>query len=296
MSGKIAIILATVLVLVAGCNKRPKGVLSDKEMVQLMADMEVAEIYIQENSNVMYSDSMRDKTVQFILEKRGIDKAQFDSTMTWYGRNIDVYQELYKKVDVELGRRLKKAVGEESAEQVKSGSDLWPYSRHLVMSELANSNALVFSFMSDQIEKGDKLNFKLRAKGLDTSSAMLGVDYENGLSTYSFSNQVSTEKIDLSLQLDTMSKVKRIYGYFRPKKSLQSPVWLDSIALERVPYDSTQYYKIFSQRKVYIPQKRQPVKKDTVVVDEQDADLQKILTEDGGLNAQQRISKEIHPK
>ena len=284
MSKKPAVILAMILVILSACDKRPKGVLSDKEMVQLMADMEVAEIYIQNNSNVMYSDSMRDKTVQYILEKRGLDKAQFDSTMSWYGRNIDIYQELYKKVDEELARRQKKAVGEESAETMQAGSDLWPYSRHLIMTELADANGLKFSFTSDQLEKGDKLNFKLRSNGLDYSSAMLGVDYDNGLSSYSYANQSGSDKIDLSLQLDTSMTVKRIFGFVRPKKALQSPVWLDSIALERVPYDSTQYYRIFSQRKVYAPKKREPVKKDTLEIDEQDANLQNILTEDGGLN------------
>lgn len=290
MPKKLTLILAMVLVILSGCDKRPKGVLSDKEMVQLMADMEVAEVYIQNNSNVMYNDSMRDKTIQYILEKRGLDKAQFDSTMSWYGRNIDIYQELYAKVDTELARRQKKAVGTEAAEAAQSGADLWPYSRHLIMSGIADIPALNFSFMSDQIEKGDKLNFKLRANGMDYSSAMLGVDYENGLSSYSYSNQNASNKIDLSLQLDTLLKVKRIFGYVRPKKALQSPVWLDSIALERVPYDSTQYYRIFSQRKVYTPKKREPVKKDTVTIDEQDANLQKILTEDGGLNSREERS------
>lgn len=284
MPAKLILILAMVMVVLSGCGKRPKGVLSDKEMVQLMADMEVAEVYIQNNSNVMYNDSMRDRTIQYILNKRGIDKTKFDSTMTWYGRNIDVYQELYKKVDVELGRRQKKAVGGEALEAVQSGLDLWPYSRHLIMSEIADMAALNFSFESDQIEKGDKLNLKLRTNGMDYSSAMLGVDYDNGLSTYSYSNQNSSNKIDLSLQLDTSLAVKRVFGYVRPKNKLQTPVWLDSIALERVPYDSTQYYRIFSQRKVHTPKKREPVKKDTVEVDEQDANLQKILTEDGGLN------------
>ncbi|MDE7437173.1 MAG: DUF4296 domain-containing protein [Muribaculaceae bacterium] len=295
MQTKLFLILAMILVILSGCDKRPEGVLSDKEMVQLMTDMEVAEVYIQNNSNEMYNDSSRDKTIQYIIEKRGIDKAQFDSTMTWYGRNIDIYQELYKKVDAELAKRQKNAIGGDAMATVQQGSDLWPYSRHLIMSEMAQNNSLNFSFVSEQIEKGDKLNFKLRANGLDYSSAMLGVDYENGLSTYSYSTQNATDKIDISLQLDTFLTVKRIFGYVRPKNKLKRTVWLDSIALERVPYDSTQYYRIFSQRKVYAPKKREPVKIDTVEVDEQDANLQKILTDDGGLNMKEEKSLRTNP-
>ena len=47
--------------------------------------------------------------------------------MTWYGRNIDEYRDLYGKVDVELAARQRAVTGMEDTDIVST--DLWPYSR-----------------------------------------------------------------------------------------------------------------------------------------------------------------------
>lgn len=294
MGIRLSILLPFICLLFIGCDKRPKDVLSDDEMVKLITDMEIAEIYIHDNTQTMYNDSMRDKTMQYILDKRGIDKAKFDSTMTWYGKNIDIYRDLYAKVDAELTRRQNIALGEDVGETMKPGTDLWPYSSHLLISDLGNINALVFSFTSDQIEKGDRLNFRAKTFGLKSGSALLGVDYDNGMSAYSYTNQNGNDRVDISIQIDTAKNVKRIFGYVRSKDVKQMPIWLDSIALERMPFDSTQYYRIYSQRKGYEPKKREIIKPDTVKQDEEDAKMNSILENDGGLNIEDRPIKTKH--
>ena len=287
MLNRLTLILIICLMLIAtGCRKRPKGVLSDDDMVQLIADMEVAEVFIQQHGEMLYNDSARDKAVQWVLDRRGIDRADFDSTISWYGKNMDTYSNLYAKVDEELAKRQRQATGDESA-IIQSGKDLWPYSRHLIMSELMNSNAITFSLPGDEIEKGDRLNLKMRTRGLQSGAVLLGVDYDNGTSSYYHTNQNGSSKIDVSLQTDTSKTVKRIFGYVRAKE-LNKTVWLDSISLERIALDTTLYYRIFSQRRGSLPSKRVPVKKDSIVKDEQDADLQKILSEDGGLNVEEK--------
>ncbi|MDE6339568.1 MAG: DUF4296 domain-containing protein [Muribaculaceae bacterium] len=272
MIRKLPFMLLAVVIALSGCNKRPKGVLSDKEMVQLIADMEVAEVYIQQSNQSFYNDSSKDKAVQWVLNKRGINKADFDSTITWYGKNIDVYYDLYAKVDAELAKREKKATGE-SGDIVISGSDLWPYSKHIVLSELSNSNSVKFSILTDEVEKGDRLNLKMRTKGLQNGSVLIGVDYETGPTSYASHNHNGNNRIDISLQTDSARVVKRIYGYVRAKDSKQMPVWLDSIALERLPIDSTQYYRIFSQRKSYAPVKKVVEKIDSIKLSEQSGEI-----------------------
>ena len=217
MLNRLTLILIICLMLIAtGCRKRPKGVLSDDDMVQLIADMEVAEVFIQQHGEMLYNDSARDKAVQWVLDRRGIDRADFDSTISWYGKNMDTYSNLYAKVDEELAKRQRQATGDESA-IIQSGKDLWPYSRHLIMSELMNSNAITFSLPGDEIEKGDRLNLKMRTRGLQSGAVLLGVDYVNGTSSYYHTNQNGSSKIDVSLQTDTSKTVKRIFGYVRAK-------------------------------------------------------------------------------
>lgn len=261
------------LLLGAGCNKRPKGVLSDDEMVGLIADMEIAEVYMQQHNSGYYNDSIRDSAVQWALDKHGLSKADFDSTMTWYGRNIDDYLNLFGKVDAELAKRQNRAIGETEKNLVST--DLWPYSRHILISENAPSNGLAFSLPLNDIPKGERITWKMRLKGLSSGNVLLGVDYDNGMSSYTYQTQNGNSKIDLTLQTDTAYNVKRVFGYMRTKEDHSLPIWIDSIALQQLPLDSTEYYRIHSQRKYSGFHKRViSEKKDTI---EEDSKIGAIL-------------------
>lgn len=267
------------LLLGAGCNKRPKGVLSDDEMVGLIADMQIAEVYMQQHNSGYYNDSIRDSAVQWALDKHGLSKADFDSTMTWYGRNIDDYLNLFGKVDAELAKRQNRAIGETEKNLVST--DLWPYSRHILISENAPSNGLAFSLPLNDIPKGERITWKMRLKGLSSGNVLLGVDYDNGMSSYTYQTQNGNSKIDLTLQTDTAYNVKRVFGYMRTKEDHSLPIWIDSIALQQLPLDSTEYYRIHSQRKYSGFHKRVKVseKKDTI---EEDSKIAAILEDTEG--------------
>lgn len=267
------------LLLGAGCNKRPRGVLSDDEMVGLIADMQIAELYMQQHNSGYYNDSIRDSAVQWALDKHGLSKADFDSTMTWYGRNIDDYLNLFGKVDAELAKRQNRAIGETEKNLVST--DLWPYSRHILISENAPSNGLAFSLPLNDIPKGERITWKMRLKGLSSGNVLLGVDYDNGMSSYTYQTQNGNSKIDLTLQTDTAYNVKRVFGYIRTKEDHSLPIWIDSIALQQLPLDSTEYYRIHSQRKYSGFHKRVKVseKKDTI---EEDSKIAAILEDTEG--------------
>lgn len=267
------------LLLGAGCNKRPKGVLSDDEMVGLIADMQIAEVYMQQHNSGYYNDSIRDSAVQWALDKHGLSKADFDSTMTWYGRNIDDYLNLFGKVDAELAKRQNRAIGETEKNLVST--DLWPYSRHILISENAPSNGLAFSLPLNDIPKGERITWKMRLKGLSSGNVLLGVDYDNGMSSYTYQTQNGNSKIDLTLQTDTAYNVKRVFGYMRTKEDHSLPIWIDSIALQQLPLDSTEYYRIHSQRKYsgFHKQVKVSEKKDTI---EEDSKIAAILEDTEG--------------
>lgn len=257
------------MMVLAGCDKRPEGVLSDKDMVALIADMQTAEAYMQNYNSGYASDSIRDSAVQWVLDRRGLSRADFDSTMTWYGKNIDEYRELYDKVDKELIKRQKQISGEEVA--ATNFSDLWPYSRHFMMTENSNTNSISFSLPGDQLQKGDRLNWKMRMNGSPAVSTVFGVEYDNGLTAFSYQNNSDFKKLDMQIQTDSSLTVKRIFGYVRVKEDRYLPVWIDSVSLQSSPLDTTQYYKVFSQRKIYPPLRRnekteENVKKDSVKI------------------------------
>lgn len=232
----------------SACDKRPKGVLSDKEMVQLIADIHTAEAYMQSYNSGYYNDSLRDSSVKWALDRHGLTRAEFDSTMSWYGRNIDEYKDLFEKVDKELAVRQKNVSG--VSDQELNSSDLWPFSRHMLISENSPSNSLSFSFSSEDVQKGDKIVWKMRqSNNMSMNDVLLGVDYANGSSTYLHEVKSGDSKIEMTLQTDSAQTVKRIFGYLRVREQMSLPVRIDSIALQRLPVDTTDYYRINSLRK-----------------------------------------------
>lgn len=128
--------LASVALLGSSCIRRPDGVLSDKKMAPVIADLELVEAYMQTQRSTG-DDDRRAATVDRIISDHGLTRAEFDTTMAWYGRNIDNYYELCSMVEKELARRRQKVSGGKSMEM--ESSDLWPYSRQSLLSRLSRT-------------------------------------------------------------------------------------------------------------------------------------------------------------
>lgn len=268
---KLSVILLSIaFALVMGaCVRRPKGVLSDKEMASVVADLKLAEAYLQNQSPVNVSAN-RDRLMEYVMEKHGLTREQFDSTMSWYGRNVDAYYAMCDLADKELAKKKKKVAGATSVEI--ETSDLWPYQRQAYLSTLSGSDALEFSLPTSEVSKGDRINLKFRINNSTSGNAILGVEYEDGEKSY-FSRVLSNVKrLDLTLQTDTGKSVSRIFGNFLLSDSYSLPVWLDSIYLQVLPFDSTQYYIINTNRKYREPKARRKPKIETLKADNDTSD------------------------
>lgn len=244
------VIAATAFLFASGCVKRPSKVLSDDEMASLVADLEIAEGYVQTQT---LGDRDGDRLVEYVIEKHGVSREEFDSTMAWYGRNVDIYYDIIPKVEHQLELRRRKASG---GDEVNPVTDLWPYSRHAVIGENGPGSTLRFSIPITSLAKGDRVSWKLRMRVARPVSALLGVEYGDGRRHYVSRNISNGRKVEMMLQTDTAAQVNLIFGYLMADRRADLPLWLDSIALGHQPVDSTQYFKISSQHNYYKPRPR----------------------------------------
>ena len=109
---KLFIILC-VLLAVVGC--RPRGVLSNSEMRDVLYDLHRADGAIQ----VLGYNYSHDQEVagyyKNVLDKHGITQEQFDSSLVWYTDNPQIFNKIYPKVlerletDFEREKQLRKA-------------------------------------------------------------------------------------------------------------------------------------------------------------------------------------------
>lgn len=273
------------------CEKRPGHVVSDKKMISIMADMEMGEAYIQTHGINGNSEEAKERVVDYILQKNGITRVDFDSTLAWYGRNIDKYGELYAKVDQELARREKKMSG--SGEAESEVNDLWPYSRHITLSALSNSDNVAFLLARDEESKGEKITWRLHFNTIPSGNIMLGVNYADGSSGYVSRSTSGQRNIDISFQSDTARVVNSIFGNLRLTDKSNANVWIDSISLRSEPFDSVQYYRINSQRLFAKPTARStPAGKDSLN-GEETITLHTDAMEDRGRMGHRRASRKL---
>lgn len=239
------------LILFASCEQRPKGVLSEKKMVKLLADMQVADAYVTTQNPGMINDSLRYVYSSSVLASNHVSRAELDSTMKWYSRNMDLYQQLYVEVERELTRRQSKITGVNEA--MAENSDMWPYQRYVMLMRNGSADAYTFSIDGVEGQRGDVLHWRARLPLTANLKAMLGVDYEGGMSAFVTRNISYDKEVKLELQTDTSKIVRRIYGMVSVAGINSLPVWLDSLTLYTTPFDSTEYYRIGIPKKYYGP-------------------------------------------
>lgn len=232
------LMILSFLLIGISCGNRPSNVLSEKKMVSLLADMEIAEAYV--NTQGSSSNDERIEIGKRVLQAHGVSEETLDTTLAWYGRNMDDYASLFDKVDKEIIKRQKK-YSEMEGTTLKIGDNLWPYGSHLVLSPLSGHDALSFSLSNPEMESGDLLVFSFFLPNNANVKSTLGVEYSDGHGEALYSNYSSKKKLNLELQTDTGRKVSRIFGIMHLKDIKDLPLYIDSISLETIPYDSLSY-------------------------------------------------------
>lgn len=242
--------------LFADCSRRPKEILSEKKMVSLMADMQLAEAYINTTGRHTYNSDERYELGNRVLAAHGVTREELDTTLAWYGRNMDDYSNLYAAVDKEILKKRKRLLADDdNNHSFNDDADLWPFSRHGVISSLGNSDAFILSINAPELDKGEVLEWSMHITNPVQITGVLGVEYEDGSGDAVVNIFTGRPKLEMHLQTDTGRTVRRVYGTLSAKEKNSLPVHADSIMLVRLPFDSVEYYKIRAQRRYGVPAK-----------------------------------------
>jgi len=92
---KLCFLVLGTLVLTA-C--RPKGILSSKQMEDILVDLHTAEGILQEAGyNYGHDEALRGYFL-VVLQEHGTTQAQFDSSLVWYTANPTIFDKIYPHV------------------------------------------------------------------------------------------------------------------------------------------------------------------------------------------------------
>lgn len=241
---KTMLIIGTIILLYS-CSKRPKGILTENQTIELLSDLQLAASYSDQHIYGSTRDSARIKLAWGVMRQHQVSQAEFDSTLAWYGKNIDEYERVLEKVKVSIEKKRKQAIIEQERETMQDNNDLWITSPNMILSSLGK-DILTFSIDNPEIETGDNVLWTLRMQQAPQYYLLLGAEYEDGHVRYITNTGSSKSKLEVALQTDTSSIPIRLFGQIGLSDRSVLPIYIDSISLKRSPFDSLEYRRRFN--------------------------------------------------
>jgi len=240
-------ILLGFILFMSACS-RPKGVLSQSKMADVLVDMHKADAALVEKNLVYVRYSMKAPYYNFILKKHDITQAQFDSSLVWYTKNPQQFENVYTDVIDQL-TKLQKDVNENKFHPIdpeeigKIRIDLWNKDRKFAFNKDSTRTKLDFEIQNNDFLYKDMyvLKFLLKISPDDSCTNQrieLRLNYFNGKSDHTFKcayNDGITRRYTFRVPAFRKWKIKSISGQLLAssgyKGVFQSTV--DSISLMR---------------------------------------------------------------
>ena len=98
-------LLLMLAVSLLSCDKTPSHVMSINDMADLIADLQIADAYIESHINEFESDSSKMVIKQSVFKKHGITQQDYDTSLVWYAHNMEDYTKAYDKAVGKLKNR-----------------------------------------------------------------------------------------------------------------------------------------------------------------------------------------------
>lgn len=238
----------------AACSKTPGGVIPPKKMAALMADVYVADAVVAQERMQFADDSAKNRLKRDIFARHNTDEAAFDSSLGWYGHNLELYQQVNEEALAILRAREKGAREEgrvasmegngRTRELLEQGDsvDVWPLGlRGREFRAGLTSDRLVFTLRSNRNwEDGDIYQLRYKSRGTSRPVELsLAADYSDGSASFTYSESRSDGWHETVFALTPGKAPIVVYGYIAaPQTSgseqfLARPVAVDSITLVR---------------------------------------------------------------
>lgn len=237
------------------CSRTPKGVISEKKMRNVLVDMHLAEAIINQNPQEYNNLDNRKAVYQSVFDKYNIEEAEYDSSLVWYGKNLDLYMRIYNLALSDVKKRID-AMGDIKPEAMSTDLDsvnIWMYDKYYEFSPLSLTNTLIFDFKpANQYTSGSSFIFSFNIWGItsDNQSIELRLRADQNDTIITIKNTIADNGYkEILLKTHPTKRVKRIYGYLRlneERKPYYHKIYLDDIQLIKFKYGAAYIEKLDS--------------------------------------------------
>lgn len=234
--------------LLSACSKVPDEILSEKEMQKIMVDMQLAEAMIGADYKTYKEDIQKEALYQSVFRKHDITQAMYDSSLVWYGKNLDIYLQVYERVLADLDKRVI-ALGDVQADagptSLKDSVNIWPRRSLLVLEPRALFNGVTFDIRPEaNYSSGSSFVLGMDVWGVSKqmqNKPEIRLSVEQGDTTITVNDTIFSDGYhEVILRSLPTKQVKRVYGFIRMDNAdtVYYKVYMDSLSLMKYNYAS----------------------------------------------------------
>ena len=232
----------------AACSRAPKGIISEKNMQKLLTDMQLADAIINSDPSSFQNDEDKKALYQSVFDKHRVTEAVYDSSLVWYGKNLDVYMQVYNMALTDVKKKIEE-IGIIEPEKILYANedmvDVWPIGRYHEFYPASLSNSLIFDLMpEEEYSHGSIFVFGLRVMGLIAgmqSPVEVHLSAEQNDTTIVVKNNITSDGThEMILRTLALHRVRRVYGYVRLNESAvpYHKIYLNDLSMMKYRYGS----------------------------------------------------------
>jgi hypothetical protein len=210
------------LLCLGACSKVPGNLLSEKQMRAVLLDMQLASSVISIDYQSHENAEKKEAIYRSIFKKHNISEALYDSSLLWYGRNLDIYMRVYENVIKDLKNK-KVALGDYKSDLIpiieRDSIELWELPTVFELRDNLLDNRLAFDISPEEYESflsGTKFVLGMNVWGVPSDSLYyptLKVRIEHQDTILKFEQKIRHDGwFESSFQSDSLKRVNRISG------------------------------------------------------------------------------------
>ena len=259
-AGTVAV-LAVILAMAAlsACGSSPDGAIDQEEMAELMADIHMADSYLDTHNDEFESDSSRQAFKQAIFARHNVTIEQFDSSMTWYGHHLDKFMDVCDRTIAILEKRLI-TVGTRGTSSIAvsvagDSADVWsPRPRFVAVEPDMPMPFMTFSIEpDDNSQPGDNYTWSTKLLGNRDGLSrwqMVAVYDDGTIESVGLPMQAEGWN-SIRLATDSSKVLTRVYGTIEFRPDMVRTMWADSLKLVRTRINDEAYNQRYRQRVIH---------------------------------------------
>lgn len=251
------IYIIPILCLCSSCISRPDYVLDEQKMIDVLTDVHRSEGLLelqQNNGSVSNNNEFQQSIIAAVLVKQGVTRAQYDSSLVWYGQNLQYLVKVYTKVQRNLQNEIlywtdidAKSRNEFGVSEAGDSVQLWTINDYHIFDEKKMQTTRYWEVKADSnYVAGDSIVWRLHVHDVPDAHflvASLSMNYQQADTVFSVpSSQTVVVRNDTTLNISLVSRPDKVVNTILAsvcvlKDSLLVPdtyLFIDSLSLVRI--------------------------------------------------------------